>query len=131
MPTITSPNLTLTTRNDNVEINVTFIAMFTPFERQLAGLGMTFDWHIDILGVDANGHSILTSFPSTTLPVFVGVGTQPIPVSASKTVTRTSLQEDSGLGDNDEIGCNIRIHSQGMPPVFTPDLFTVQRVLVG
>ena len=131
MPTITSPNLTLTTVNNDVTINVTFIATFTSFERQLAGLGMTFDWHIDILGVDANGHSVLTSFPSTTLPVFVGVGPQPIPVNVSKTVTRASLQEDSGVGDNDEIGCNIRIHSQGMPPTFTDDLFTVQRVLVG
>jgi hypothetical protein len=131
MPTITSPNLTLTTVNNDVTINVTFIATFTSFERQLAGLGMIFDWHIDILGVDANGHSVLTSFPSTILPVSVGVGPQPIPVNVSKTVTRASLQEDPAVGDNDEIGCNIRIHSQGMPPTFTDDLFTVQRILVG
>ena len=48
--------------------------------------------------------------------------------NSSVTQPRSFFQEDT---DNDEIGCNIRIHSQGLPPVFTPDFFTVQRVLVG
>ena len=42
MPTINSANLTLTTVGQTVTINVTFNAVFSPFERQLAGLGLIF-----------------------------------------------------------------------------------------
>ena len=128
MPTITNATLTLTTVNNNVTADVTFDAVFTRFERNLADLGMTFDRHVDILGVDSSTTTVLHSFDPTNLAVTAGAGSQTIPVSLSVTQPRSFFQEDT---DNDEIGCNIRIHSQGFPPLFTPDFFTVQRVLVG
>jgi hypothetical protein len=128
MPTITNATLTLTTVNNNVTADVTFDAVFTRFERNLADLGMTFDRHVDILGVDSGSTTVLHSFTPTNLAVTAGNGSQTIPVSLSVTQPRSFFQEDT---DNDEIGCNIRIHSQGFPPSFTPDFFTVQRVLVG
>ncbi|MEO5823304.1 MAG: hypothetical protein ABIT71_22595 [Vicinamibacteraceae bacterium] len=128
MPTITNATLNLTTVNDNVTADVTFNAVFTRFERNLADLGMTFDRHVDIIAVDGTSTTVLTSFDPTNLPVTAGAGSLTIPVSLSVTKPRSFFQEDT---DNDEIGCNIRIHSQGFPPVFTPDFFTIQRVLVG
>ncbi len=129
MPTITNANLNLTTVNNNVTADVTFTVVLSEFERNLANLGMTFDRHVDIIGVDATSTTVLTSFTPTNLPVTAGVGPQTIPVGPlSVTQPRSFFQEDT---DNDEIGCNIRIHSQGFPPVFTPDFFTNQRVLIG
>ena len=52
MPTINSANLTLTTVGQTVTVNVTFNAVFTPFERQLAGLGLKFHPHVDVWGMD-------------------------------------------------------------------------------
>jgi hypothetical protein len=128
MPTITNATLDLTTINDNVTADVTFDVVFSPFERNLAGLGMTFDRHVDIIGVDNGATTVLTSFDPTNLPVTAGNSPQTIPVVLAVTKPRTLFQEDT---NDDEIGCNIRIHSQGFPPVFTPDFFTNQRVLVG
>jgi hypothetical protein len=128
MPTITNATLTLTTVNNDVTADVTFDAVFTRFERNLADLGMTFDRHVEIIGVDTSSTTVLWAFDPTNLAVVAGNGQQTIPVALSITKPRSFFQEDT---DNDEIGCNIRIHSQGFPPVFTPDFFTVQRVLVG
>ena len=128
MPTINNATLNLTTVNNDVTADVAFDVVFSRFERNLADLGMTFDRHVEILGVDAGTTTVLFSFDPTNLPVTAGAGPQTIPVSLSMTRSRSFFQEDT---DNDEIGCNIRIHSQGFPPVFTPDLFTIQRVLVG
>ena len=112
MPTITNATLNLTTVNNNVTADVTFDVTFTRLERNLADLGMTFDRHVDIIGVDATTTTVLTSFDPTNLPVTAGVGSQTIPVALSVTKPRSLFQEDT---DNDEIGCNIRIHSQGFP----------------
>ena len=128
MPTIENATLTLTTVNDRVTADVTFDAVFTRFERNLADLGMTFDRHVDILDVDPTTTTVLFSFDPTNLAVTAGAGSQRIPVALSLERSRDFFQVDT---DNDEIGCNIRIHSQGFPPVFTPDFFTAQRVLVG
>jgi len=128
MPTINNATLNLTTVNNDVTADITFDAVFTRFERNLADMGMTFDRHVELLGVDAGTTTVLLVFDPTNLPVTAGAGPQTIPVALSVTRPRSFFQEDT---DNDEIGCNIRIHSQGFPPVFTPDLFTIQRVLVG
>ncbi len=134
MPSVNSAQLTLTTIGTNVTINVTFNAVFTAFERQLAGLGMTFHEHIDVFGIDPPGSTtgtVITSFPSPNFAVTVGAGSQTIPRSVSMVVSRASLQEDAGVGDADEIRCKIRIHSVGLPAEFTPDIFTDQEVLLG
>jgi hypothetical protein len=48
----------------------------------------------------------------------------------SVTIPRATLQEDSG-GDEDEIICNIRIHSVGLPETFTENVASPQRILLG
>ena len=104
------------------------------FERHLAGLGLVFQEQIAVIGVDPAGSTtgtVLTNFPNANLPVTDGGVTQTIARNISKTVTRASLQEDSGLGDDDEIRCRIRIAAIGLPPAVTPDAFTDQEILVG
>ena len=129
MPTITNANLTLTTVNNDVTADVTFDAVFTRLERYLADMGMTFDRHVDIIGVDAGADDRAPRLrPDQPPRDGRRRASRPSRSSLSLTRPRWFFQEDT---DNDEIGCNIRIHSQGFPPVFTPDFFTVQRVLVG
>jgi hypothetical protein len=131
MPTVSNANLNLTTVNNDVTVDVDFDVTFTAFERQLVALGLTFDYHIDVQGVDGATRTTLTSFSPTGIGVSVGAGSVIVPVADSITVSRASLQEDTGAGDNDEISCKIRVHAQGLPPTFTSDVFTNQRVLVG
>ena len=135
MPSVNSANLTLTTVNQNVTINIRFNAVFTEFERQLAGLGMSFHQHIEVLGVDPSGGTTGTTvaaFPQTTFGVTVGAGPQTISRNESlPPIPRSSLQEDVAPGDNDEVRCRIRIHSVGLPPEFTSDTFSDQEILLG
>jgi hypothetical protein len=137
MPTVSNTNLMLTTVNNTVTVNVTYDATFTPFERQLAGLGMDFFEHIDVIGIDPPGSTtgaVLANFPNPPYAVTVGSGAQVISRNVSLPLSRSSLQEDptvGGVADDDEIRCKIRIKSKGLPPEFTPDEFTLQRVLLG
>jgi hypothetical protein len=138
MPIVSNATLTLTTVNNDTTISVSFDTIFSPFERELAGLGLGFHPHIDVIGVDPAGSttgtvlSLPTTFPQTSFPVTPGGAvSQTIPRTLAITVPRSSLQEDPAAGDADEIRCRIRIHALGMPPEFTPDLFTPQQVLVG
>ena len=134
MPTVENPTLTLTTVNDATKVTVTFNAVFTAFERQLAGLGMTFHQHIDVIGIDPPGSftgSVMIEFPMTGFAVTVGSGSQTIFRNAEMTTHRGTFQEDNQSGDADEIRCKIRIHSVGLPLVFSPDVFTDQKILLG
>ncbi|MFJ8787305.1 hypothetical protein [Streptomyces sp. NPDC102476] len=134
MPTVTNANLTLTTVDKNTTIQVTYSANFSAFERRLAKLGLVFRERIRVIGVDPPGSTtgtVLANFPAVDLPVTDGGTPQTIPRTRSITVSRASLQEDSGLGDNDEIRCRIRIAALGLPPAETSDVFTDQELLVG
>ena len=139
MPTINSANLTLTTVGQTVTINVTFNAVFTPFERQLAGLGLKFHPHVDVWGMDPPGSLTGTFlidtdpplFPHTDFAVTAGAGNQELAYNVSKPVARSLLQEDTGAGDSDELRCRIRIHAVGIPPEFTDEVFTDQEILLG
>ncbi len=132
MPSTNSRNLTLTTVGANVTVNVTYNAVFSPFERFLAANGLRFEERIRVIGVDPPGATtgtILHNFPAQTLPVTAGAVPQTIARNRSITVTRASLQEDAGLGDADEIRCRIEITPIGMPASITD--FTDQEVLLG
>lgn len=134
MPSVNSLSLTLTTVGDNVTITITYNAVFTAFERQLAGLGMAFGSREDVIGIDPPNSltgTQITSFPQLTFPVTVGSGALSLPQNRSMTVPRATLQEDPTLGDSDEIRVRIRIRSVGLPPDLTPDLFTDQEILLG
>ena len=114
MPSINTPALALITVGQNVTVSVTYNAVFTPLDRQLAGLGMTFHEHLDVFGIDPPGSltgTDLATFPMTPFAVTVGAGPLTIPRSVQMVMSRTSLQEDTGLGDNDEI----RVKSASIP----------------
>ncbi len=138
MPTVSNPILTLTTVGANTTVNVTYNATYTAFERQLAGLGMTFHEHIDVQGMDPAGSltgTTITSFPLANHAVTVGAGSQVIARNVSlPPLPRSLFQEDPTVGgviDNDEIRAKIRIHSVGLPDPFTPDVFTPEQILLG
>jgi hypothetical protein len=138
MPTVTNPILILTTVGALTTVNVTYNATYTAFERQLAGLGMTFHAHIDVQGMDPVGSltgTTIISLPNDPHPVTVGAGSQVLARSVSlPPLPRALFQEDPTVGgviDNDEIRAKIRIHSVGLPDEFTPDVFTPEQVLLG
>jgi hypothetical protein len=135
MPTVSNPTLTLTTVNSRVTIRATCSITFTPFERFLAAGGMEFHTHHTIHGMDPGGASLVGAeivdarFPTFHLGVTAGTTDQVIFSDHSLEVDRAVLQEDTN-GD-DEIRCKIRVHAVGLPPEFTEDVFSPERVLLG
>lgn len=134
MPSTNNRNLTLTTVDSDVTVNVTYNAVFSTFERHLAGLGMAFQERIRVLGVDPSGSTngtVLHNFAAQVLPVTDGSGSLTIARNRSITVPRASLQEDAGAGDADEILCRIEISAVGLPPAEPVVSFTDQENLLG
>lgn len=134
MPTVSNPNLTLTTvNNTSTTLTVTFDVEFNEVDRNLVSLGVDWHPHIDIFGYDgASGETELMkdAFPHTRLGVTAGNGPQTLrAVPYSATVPRASLQEDTN-GD-DEIKCYIRMHAGGLPEVFAAPVGTADRTLAG
>ena len=139
MPGTNSRNLTLTREGTNVRVTVTYNALFSAFERALAGLGMQFVERISTLGIDPPGSTTGTvlaggDFPPQVILVPPGAGPISIPRSRQIVMTRTQLDEDGSPFifpdfDADEIRCRIRIESRGLPAAVTPDEFTDQEVL--
>ena len=123
--------LTLTTVGNNVTVNVTYNAGINPLERFLVANGLALVERIAVIGVDPpkDDRPVLHNFPAEVLPVTPGGGAQNIPRNRSITVTRASLQEDNGLGDDDEIRCRITIDALNLPEDTTA--FTDQEILVG
>ena len=141
MPGTNSRNLTLTREGGNVRVTVTYNAVFSAFERALAGLGMQFVERISVLGVDPPGSTtgtVLAEFAAQVIPVPPGAGATQVPRPArSILLTRAQVDEDPSIPflgpefDGDEIRCRIRIQSIGLPAAVTPDAFTDQEVLGG
>lgn len=139
MPGTTSRNLTLTREGGNIRLTVTYNAVFSAFERNLAGLGMNFVERISALGIDPPGSTtgtVLAEFQGQFIPVPPGNG--PVTVARNRQIvlTRAQVDEDPSafLGpdfDADEIRCRIRIQSLGIPAAVTPDEFTDQEVIGG
>jgi hypothetical protein len=134
MPIVSNTALTLTTVNSDTTITVDFDTEFNEVERNLRDLGVTYHPHIDVVGVDGVNRNVLMldAFPHTSFgAVTAGSGPQVISRSMSITVPRSDLQEDVAAGDADEISCDIRIHTVGMPPTFTENVASPLRILVG
>jgi hypothetical protein len=132
MARISNAQLTLTTVGNNVTVNVTYNAGINPLERFLVANGLALVERIAVIGVDppnTTTGTVLHNFPAEALPVTPGGGAQNIPRNRSITVTRASLQEDNGLGDNDEIRCRIVIEALNLPATITG--FTDQEILLG
>lgn len=132
MARILSNDLTLTTVDSTVTVKVTYNAQFSPLERHMAASGLVFEERITVLGVDPPGSTTGTPlhyFPAQNLPVTAGAGWQTIPRNRSLTVTRASLQEDAGLGDDDEIRCKVEIRPIGLPTAISG--YSDQAILTG
>jgi hypothetical protein len=135
MPTVTNPNLTLTESEGRVTIRVRADVTYSPFERQLAGLGQ--DWHPHITvhdfdGGDGVGAELFEFLNGTDrlddFAVTVGSGVQVLPLDEERTVDREVLKGDPANND-DEIKAKIRIHSNDTQVVFTSDVLTDQEIL--
>jgi hypothetical protein len=137
MPTVEHPLLVLTTSDEVVTIRVTFHARFTPFERRLAGLGMEYRSHVDVIGIDPPGGTSGTiivdpaagfsPFQHVAFAVTEGTVDEILPFDHSVVVDRQLLDEiTDGTG---EIRCRIQIHADGMPPPLTEPVFTDRRVV--
>jgi hypothetical protein len=137
MPTVEDPLLVLTTSDEVVTIRVTFHARFTPFERRLAGLGMEYRSHVDVIGIDPPGGTSGTiivdpaagfsPFQHVAFAVTEGTVDEILPFDHSVVVDRQLLDEiTDGTG---EIRCRIQIHADGMPPPLTEPVFTDRRVV--
>jgi hypothetical protein len=133
MPTVTNPNLTLTTSEGQVTVRVRYDATFTPFERKLAELGLTYHSHITVHGIDDTvvGPSIVAvDFPTRHFPITPGSSDLVLPRDESETVGRGVLQEDPGAA-TDELKAKIYIHADNFPLERTEDTFTDEEILLG
>ena len=132
MPKVKNAHLTLDRKGAKVTVKITYDAVFSEFERHLAGLGLVFQERLSLIGVDPPGSTTGSTFFSTlrSLQVPDGVGVKSVPSEFSTTFNRTVLDEDpspSFLGpdfDVDEYRGLIQILAIGLPPAVTPDAFT-------
>lgn len=125
---IQSPNLTLTTVGSNVTIRVQYRATVNDLERHMCANGMVFYERIQVFGIDPPGAyagTVIANFPTLQFPI----SPNPIARDRSITVPRANLQEDSGVGDMDEIRCKIIIYPVNLPAESTG--WTDQEVLLG
>jgi hypothetical protein len=132
MPSTNARNLTLDTIGANTEVRVQYNAIFGRFERFCASNGLIFRERIAVIGVDPPGSTtgtVLHNFPPQNLPVTPGATPQTIARDRSITVPKASLNEDPGLGDDDEILCKITIELIGFPATIVA--FTDQEILPG
>ena len=133
MPTVTNAKLTLTESGGIVTVKVEYDARFTPIERQLTTLGLSYHSHVTVHGVDGDtvgGPLINVNFPRHNFDDDVTVGTTDLPITGiveQQDFPRSSLQEDP-FGDPDELECLIRIHSP-LPLQFSDDVFTPKKIL--
>jgi hypothetical protein len=134
VPSVERPLLELTATAGVVTIRVTFDARFTPFERRLAGLGMEYRSHVDVIALDAPGGTTgmvvvgpsgFSPFQHVAFAVTEGAGDEILKFDRSVDVDRDFLDEISD--GTREIRCRIQIHADGMPPPLTDPVFTDRR----
>ena len=131
MPKVKNARLILDRQGAKVVVSFLHNAVFSEFERHLAGLGLVFQERLDLIGVDPPGSTTGSVFFSTLLsiPVSDGVGELSLPRKFTLPFNRTSLDEDPSFlqgpdFDVDEYRGRIRILAIGLPPATTPDAFT-------
>ena len=113
MPTISTPNLTLSEADGQVEIRVRYEVTFDAFDRALAELGRNWHSHINVHGFDG-GDDLGADIPAAVfdrVDFDVNAGTTaPIPQDVTKTVPRSVLQRGSRREPR-------RAQSQGSDPL--------------
>lgn len=127
MPTVNSPNLTLTITSGqgadaNVAVNVRYNVVFSPLERHLGANGLVFRERISVLEVDPGSTKVLfTLLPIENIQVTAGTTPQTIARNRTMNVLRSDLIDDVRLigGElvslGDEIRCRIEITPLGLP----------------
>jgi len=120
MVSVTNANLILTLDSaSSVDIVVDYDAVFNEFERNLAGLGMTFRERIHVFGDDpANDDDLAPDvvFADQNIPVTAGAGSVTVHRHrVLNNVPRSKLQEDALPADDDELYCNIQISPANLP----------------
>jgi hypothetical protein len=132
MPTVSTPNLTLSESDGMVTIRVQYTATFDRFDRELTALGRRYHSHVTVHGWDGGpelGAAIDDAeFDRVDFAVTVGTTDQPFPQNVTKTVPRSVLQEDP-TGNPDELKANVRIHSNQLVPEWTEDAISDQETL--
>ncbi len=119
MPTVTNPALSAIEHagsGNDVTLEISYVAVFSPLERHLAAHGLVFEEHVSIFGEDMGRSADLVLHNLPPEPIDVSAGTTPLRVPRRRilTVTRQSLREDRGLG-SDEIDARIDIVAVGLP----------------
>ena len=116
MPVISQSHLLLDRlgNSGDVVIGVEYTVTFSAFEISQESLGLIFKERVAIVGVDSGlppifGETVLLSFPVKAIPIPTGLGLQKVVRSMKRTVKRTSLQEDVGFNDDDELRGRIEI----------------------
>lgn len=112
MPTISTPNLTLSEADGLVTIRVRYDVTFDSFDRALSELGRNWHSHIYVHGYDG-GDELAAQIPEAEFDRVnfdVTANTTVIPQDVTKTVARSVLQEDPA-GNPDELKARVRIHS--------------------
>jgi hypothetical protein len=122
MPTVSTPNLTLSESNGQVTISVSYTATFEPWDRKLTTLGRRYHAHHYVHGWDG-GPDLGAVIPGAEIAredfaVTDGTTNQSFPMVVSRTVPRSVLQEDP-TGNPDEIKVNVLIHSNQLMPEWT------------
>ena len=119
MPLIDEPTLTCVQHAESaghVELEVAYVATFSPIERYLAAHGLSFEERITIVGEDpgVGGDLVLHVLP--TEQIWMSDGPEPVSVARRRklTVPRNSLRED-GWPFNDEVDARIDVVAVGMP----------------
>ena len=130
MPTVSTPNLTLTESEGRVTIRVRYTATFNRFDRQLSALGKTWHSHVTVHDFDGGssiGAQLVDFLPRHGFPVTVGTTDQALAGDESFTVDRDLLRADTD--GTDELKANVRIHSEQTVEAFTSDAVSDQENL--
>jgi len=136
MPRVKNASLTLARDSAKVVVTIKHDAVFSEFERHLAGLGLVFQERLALIGVDPPGSTTGSTFFTTlrSIPVTDGAGELSLHREFTLPFNRTALDEDPTpfLGpdfDTDEYRARIQILAIGLPPAVTPDAFTQEATL--
>jgi hypothetical protein len=136
MPTVSTPNLTLTETTFGggvaVLVEVSYTATFHRFDRQLSGLGKTWHSHVTLHDYDGGdiGEEILDLATPTSregFAVTVGTTDQRIAKTESIVVLNRSLLAVDADGVN-ELKAQVRLHSPETVVEFTPAVVSDQEV---
>ncbi len=115
MASIKDQELRITQEGSSATVTVTYKAMFSPLDRQMASQGLRFRENIVLQGMDGSNATNLTWLEHFYFSLTAGTGDLTIPRESKKTISRSVLQEDVAAGDADEIRAMIHITPVGLP----------------